>query len=181
MISPRTLARHRVFVGSNRELFRLSAMLVLWTSLLLSILSNPWVREIFIDRLALCISLFLAVLLQILGNEVETVGVIIRTDAFSMEISHKCTAVYQAAVFCAGVFAYRTGLRNKSIGLLWGISAISVANVIRIMGIFYVGVYCPRWIPFVHNVLGEALMIILVLFAWYFWAKQISGAVPGGS
>jgi exosortase/archaeosortase family protein len=56
-----------------------------------------------------------------------------------------------------------------------------MANVVRIVGIFYVGVYAPRLIPFFHNVLGEALMILLVLITWSLWAKRISGAVPGGS
>jgi len=180
MMSPRVVARQRLFIGSHRDLFRVSAALVLWLSVLLSIVSQPWVIETFVNRIALGLSYFLFSLLQLLGNEIERVGVIIRSDALSMEINHKCTAVYQVAVYCAGVLAYRTRLRNKAVGLFWGICVISIANILRIVAIFYVGVYTPGWIPFVHNVLGEAFMIVLILITWFLWARRIAGAVPGG-
>ena len=50
---------------------------------------------------------------------------------------------------------------------------INAANVVRIMGIFYVGVYAPQWLPLIHDVVGEALMILLVLLMWLIWSRKM--------
>jgi exosortase/archaeosortase family protein len=179
-MSPGSVALQRVLPVPHRELYSVVGALVFWLCVLLSLVTHPWVIDTFTNRLALGLSYLLAFLLQLLGNDIERVGVIIRHGSFGMEITHKCTAVYQIAVLCAGMLAYRSSLHHKAIGILCGICVISSANIIRIVAIYHVGVCAPGWIPFVHNVLGEITMIALVLVIWFLWANRISRVVPGG-
>ncbi|MFQ5863934.1 MAG: hypothetical protein ACE5IW_01765 [bacterium] len=162
--------------GSNRELYKTFIALIFWMLLLLSIAYNPWFIEIVINRLALGLSYFISLILQSSGNEIERIGTVIRCGGFSMDIYYKCTGVYQAAGFVAGVFAYPTPLRNKVAGVVCGVGCISVINVVRIVSIFYTGLHLPKFLPVFHGIIWETLMILLTIWLWLMWAKRSSGA-----
>lgn len=171
MVQIKLFPKLQLFIKSNREYFKAFIALIFWTSIFYSIVFSPLFIKIVIDRTAFALSTVIEVILQSLGSEIERVGTIIKTTGFSMDITYKCTGVYQATGYLAAVLAYPTNLRNKIIGVIFGVCFISFINIIRILSIFFTGLYAPEWIPFFHGVFWEALMIILTITVWLLWVK----------
>lgn len=176
MIRLESLNIRRLSYGSHREFYRALVALVLWASVLYAIAYSPWFIETVVSRIALSFSTVVAFILQSLGGDIERVGTIIKGSGFGIEIYHKCTGVYQAAGFVAGVLAYPTTLRNKFIWVLSGIGFLCALNVIRIVSVFYTGLHFPELVPLLHGVIWEAVMILLTIVIWLTGARRISAA-----
>ena len=173
MFFVKSLPRIQLLLNANRELSKAFLALIFWASLFYAIAYNPWFIEAVVNRIAFGLASVIGIVLQSLGNEIDPVGTIIQSKGFGIDIYYKCTGVYQAAGFLAGVFAYPTSLRKKASGIVWGVCCITAINIIRIVSIFYTGLHTPEWIPLFHGVFWEALMVLLTIGIWLVWAKRI--------
>jgi exosortase/archaeosortase family protein len=83
--------------------------------------------------------------------------------------------------FCAALLAFPCPLGRRMIGLLAGIVAIALFNVVRIASVFLVGVYQPKVFQAVHEDVWPGLMVmitLLLLLAWIRWATRSDKAKP---
>ncbi len=94
------------------------------------------------------------------GNEVALQSRILRIDA-------DCTGVTLMMIYTALVLAYPLGWRNRLIGLAFGIAAIFVANLIRLVTVAQLsGPLKDRAFLFVHDYLFKIVMMAIVIAAW---------------
>lgn len=114
--------------------------------------------------------------LRVLGTGATVVGTTIASDRFSISIVAACTGLFLAVVFSSAVVAYPTGWRAKLFGLGAGIAAIYVMNIVRLVVLFYVGVFFPQRVEQMHLLVLQSLSIVGVLLLWLIWVEKVAHA-----
>ena len=114
--------------------------------------------------------------LNLLNMQTVVVGHTIESSRFHIEVITACTGLYVASVFLPAVIAYPSRLIAKLIGATCGIAAIFALNIIRLVSLFYIGIYLPGFLEHAHLLVWQPLFIIFALFLWLFWAEKVTHA-----
>lgn len=122
------------------------------------------------------IARIVSAILNLLGNETRVVGTTVASAQFGISVVTACTGVFMTAAFVAAVIAYPSRLRAKLVGAGLGTAAIFALNVIRLVSLFYVGVYLPRFLEPAHLLVWQSLLIVFVVGLWLFWAGRVAHA-----
>ena len=120
-----------------------------------------------------------AALVNIFGEGATAVGTSISSGRFAVDIQHGCDAIDPSALFIAAVLAFPARLRSKLPGLLAGTLVLAVINIVRIVTLFYAGIYFPRAFEAIHVDVWQPVFILLSLTFWVTWAWwATSGRTP---
>ena len=110
-------------------------------------------------------------ILSLFGEDTSSSGKFILSSQFSLEIKRGCDAVEPSALFIAAVLAFPATLGRKTTGMLVGTGFLMVVNLVRIVSLFYVGVYFPKAFRAFHLDVWQAVFILLALLVWIVWAQ----------
>lgn len=110
------------------------------------------------------------VILNVFGEGATTNGTSVVSKRFSVNIQHGCDAIEPSALFIAAVLAFPAPLKSKLPGLLIGTFVLSIVNLIRIVSLFYTGIYWHKWFETVHVDVWQPVFIVLSLVFWILWA-----------
>ncbi len=108
-------------------------------------------------------------------------GQSIRSPRYSLVIERGCDAIEPSALFLAGVLAFPATFRLKVPGMLLGTVCLMVLNLVRIISLFYVGVFFKEAFHVIHVDVWQSLFIFLAILFWIIWAIRASrgaGARP---
>lgn len=108
-------------------------------------------------------------LLSIFEDSVVTRGNSI-AGRYSLTIERGCDALDPSALFLAGVLAFPSALMAKLPGMLIGTFCLMALNLVRIVSLYYVGVYIPGWFHIMHVDVWQAAFILVAIFFWVLWA-----------
>lgn len=108
-------------------------------------------------------------LINLFGYNVEVAQELITSDRFSMSIKNGCDGLEATAIFLAAVLAFPLAFKWKIPGLLVGLSVLFVANLIRIAGLYMVGVHWYSAFDFFHLHGGLVLFMFFALVIWIIW------------
>jgi exosortase H (IPTLxxWG-CTERM-specific) len=120
-------------------------------------------------------------LLNLLGENADVNGSSITSARFSVDIQHGCDAIDPSALFIAAVLAFPAPLRSKLPGVLIGTLVLAAINLIRIVSLFYTGIYFPKAFQTVHVDVWQPVFILLALTFWVAWAWWATRTRPGPS
>ena len=110
-------------------------------------------------------------ILGLFGYEAAVSETVIHTPQFSIEIVRGCDAIEPAATYMAAVLASPVGLWPKLPGILIGTAAIMLINLIRIVSLFFVGVYYRSAFDVLHEDIWQAAFIVLAVGFWAIWVQ----------
>jgi exosortase/archaeosortase family protein len=100
-------------------------------------------------------------------------GDIVSGKGFALQIIAECTPIFMVGIFlCFIVFSSAT-IRQKASGLILGIPALYLGNLIRLIAIFMVGKYDRKLFEVIHVFWGQIYTIFLVLLIFILWLKWI--------
>ena len=121
--------------------------------------------------------------LHLLGLEAVRLGPVVYHPAgFGYEISLGCTGIVPAVMLTTGVLAYRARAAKKLVGVLLGVPAILLLNLVRLVNLYVVGIGWPSAFDVMHRFVWEVVVILSVLalwLAWVVWAENgVSNAAP---
>ncbi len=107
--------------------------------------------------------------------------VTIRSPRFSLGIKRGCDAI-QPAVFFAFFIAASPVLASrwrKAKAILIGVAVILLVNLIRLVTLYYVGVFWKSAFEWVHVEFWQMVFIAMPIAFWLIWARgqQMKGAV----
>lgn len=111
-----------------------------------------------------------ALVLRGLGHDASVTGTSVMTPRYSVRIAQECSALEPTALFLAGVIALQVRRGTRWKGILLGVLLLAVTNVIRIVSLFYVGIYKPEYFNIVHIDVWQALFVVLAIGYWALWA-----------
>lgn len=99
----------------------------------------------------------------------------ITSSSFSVLVINQCNGVFTTGIFISAVLAFPARIREKMIGILLGVFSIFVINVLRIVGIFFVGIKFPNLLHEAHVWVAQTLVIILSISVWLLWVEGFVG------
>ena len=113
-------------------------------------------------------------LLSLLGTTCSVQDQMIVSSRFSVSIVRGCDSLYPTAMLWAALLAYPATWKSKLIGVIGGAVVLFLLNIVRVITMFYIGVYVPSLFDMIHLYAWQALFILLTLAVWLFWATKIS-------
>ena len=110
-------------------------------------------------------------LLNIFGYGTNASGPLISSSDFSVSIEEGCDAIAPSILFAISVAIFPIAWSVRWRGLLWGLLAISVLNLIRIVSLFLTGIHIPSLFEFMHVDVWQAIFIVFTVGIWIYWMK----------
>ena len=115
-----------------------------------------------------------AMALSVLGETVRVEGVSLYSPQLNMLIVSECTAITPTMVFVAAVLAFPSSVSVKLKGLLLGIVALYLINLVRVVSLYYIGIHAPDQMEFAHIVVWQTVMVLIAIGLWSLWAARYS-------
>ncbi|MFQ6072712.1 MAG: archaeosortase/exosortase family protein, partial [Methanosarcinales archaeon] len=111
--------------------------------------------------------------LNLLGLENKVQGNNVHLNGFTMEIVDECTAIFVIILYSSFVLAYPTSLKNKAIGLIFGIPSLYGINLVRLIVISFFGVSNPDLFEYIHIYLWHTIILFVVVIGCLLWMKIV--------
>ncbi|MCB1979433.1 MAG: exosortase H [Burkholderiaceae bacterium] len=96
-----------------------------------------------------------------------------KSTGFAVSIEAGCNGIEAAIVLLAGVLAFPATWAQKAWGFIAGFGTIQVANLLRIISLYYLGRWNMEWFEFAHLYLWQALIMLDVLVVWLLWIRWV--------
>ena len=113
------------------------------------------------------------------GQQTQVSEVTIESPQFAIAIRRGCDAVEPTWLFCAAVLSFRAPLMRKLPGLLAGTVLLQILNLVRIVTLYWIGLYSPDIFEAAHMEIWPTVFIIvaIVLFiGWIEWSRKGASA-----
>lgn len=123
-------------------------------------------------------------LMTLFDAHVVAAGKILRSTAngFAVSIEAGCNGIEAAIVLIAAMLAFPAPWKYRVAGILAGLSAVQVLNVVRVISLFYLGQWNMKVFEWAHLYLWQALIMLDVLIVWLVWIRMLpptsSSATP---
>ncbi len=116
-----------------------------------------------------------AAILRLLGNGAKASGTAINAPAFSMTIRTGCDAIQASAFFVLIVLSSPVPVRlsAKLPWLIFGTLVLLTVNIVRIVSLYYVGVFYPKAFDTMHVEVWQPAFIFLPLCLWFIWLRRV--------
>ena len=96
-------------------------------------------------------------------------GRTIGSTNFSLGIAEGCEGTEGILLVVAAVCAFPMGIKQKTGGILAGALVIYLANLCRIVGLYYALKYRPDLFDIIHVYVGQTFIIFVGLLFFIFW------------
>jgi exosortase family protein XrtF len=100
---------------------------------------------------------------------------IIKESKTVISVFEGCNSINVMIVFVAFLFAYRGNWKSLAWFLPLGLFLIYLANLTRVVLLFYVAEYWQHYFYYVHKYLFTAVIYLVVFVLWYWWMEKVSG------
>lgn len=162
---PKTPSSRRRSLGF---LLRFSIYLVVFA---LTVASNP-VNDAVIVPFTAAVARVSAAILRSLGEPASVVGTEIRSSEFGINIENGCNGIETALMFVSAVLAFPASWRRRIAGLLLGLVAIELLNLVRVVTLFWIGRHRPTVFTSSHTVLWQSGVVLFGVLLFLFWASR---------
>lgn len=124
-----------------------------------------------------------AVVLDLVGVEIEQTGATLRHAGFAVQIAHGCDAIQICALLTCAMLAFPSPWKAKIAGLLGGILWLQVLNQVRIMSLVIIGARYREHFEDAHLVVWPTFLIIVTVATWIAWVRlaSLDDPEPSGS
>jgi len=113
-------------------------------------------------------------MLNLFGQSVNVQGTYLTSTQLNLQIIPECTAASSFAIYLAAIVAYPAQLSVKGRGLLIGVLALFLLNLVRIASLYAVGGAFPEYLDFAHLVVWQSVMVILTIVLWMSWTRHVA-------
>jgi exosortase H (IPTLxxWG-CTERM-specific) len=134
------------------------------------VVALKWVNDGFVTPYTELIAKMSGLVLLLFGEEVTVNGVVVSSPRFAVTIYNGCNGLITSLIFISGVVAFPSSLRAKAIGVVGGLVSIQIINLIRIVSLFYIGVFLPQFFSQSHVFIWQSIVIVAGVALWVLWA-----------
>jgi exosortase H (IPTLxxWG-CTERM-specific) len=116
-------------------------------------------------------------LMTLFDSDVISHGRVLQSQStgFGVSIEAGCNGVEAAIILIAGMVAFPAPWRLKLTGIAIGIVAVQLANILRVISLYYLGKWDMAVFEFAHLYLWQALIMLDVLVVWLLWIRAVAG------
>ncbi len=112
--------------------------------------------------------------LRLFGEDLTVVGCDLRSPRFAVTIYNGCNGLITSLIFVSAVLAFPARIGAKLVGVVGGLLAIQLVNLVRILALFYTGVFAPEWFDESHLVIWQSIVILCGVALWMLWARAVT-------
>lgn len=115
-----------------------------------------------------------ALLLRVFGESATATGTNVVSSRFGLEVKDGCDALQPIAFFIFAMLAspVPVRLRSRIVPILIGMLVLLLLNLVRILTLFYTGIYFPKAFEPLHIDVWQSLFIFFPLTFWLVWALR---------
>lgn len=116
-----------------------------------------------------------AALITLFDANVIAFGKIIQstTNGFAVSIEAGCNGIEAAIVLIAAMLSFPAPWKHRVIGILAGLLAVQLLNIVRVISLFYLGQWNMDVFNWAHLYLWQALIMLDVLIVWLIWIRML--------
>jgi len=96
---------------------------------------------------------------------------LINSTLFSVDIERGCDALEPIGFFISAVLAYPVSFSKKWIALLFGPILLALLNILRIVTLYFTGVYFKSVFDIIHVDVWQVVFILLTMGICLIWIK----------
>jgi exosortase H (IPTLxxWG-CTERM-specific) len=156
-----------------------SRFLILFVSILtvsFTVIALKPVNDSFVNPYTTLVAHMSAGVLRVLGEDavvrVANNSIVLASSRFSVTIYNGCNGLITSLIFISGVLAFPAAWRAKAVGAVGGLAAIQAINLVRIVSLFYIGIFLPQFFNESHIFVWQSLVIIAGVALWIVWAHN---------
>lgn len=112
--------------------------------------------------------------LRVFGEPVQVNGCVVSSPRFAVTIYNGCNGLITSLIFISGVLAFPARWSAKLIGVFGGLLAIQLINLVRIVSLFYIGVFLPQYFNDAHIFIWQSLVMLFGIALWIVWAHRLA-------
>jgi exosortase H (IPTLxxWG-CTERM-specific) len=132
------------------------------------------VNDAFVVPYTTLIAKVAGVILGLLGEDITINGCVLRSPRFAVTIYNGCNGLITSLIFISGVLAFPAKWPAKLIGVVGGLAAIQAINMVRIISLFYIGIFFPSLFNSSHIFIWQSLVILAGVTLWIVWAHYFA-------
>ena len=180
---PRTIARQRTgpregadsFLTVKRPVLRF-VLVVVGLMVVFNVAFYYWISKgrLFEGYLALNADAG-AVILNAFGENARAMGTSLSSSRYALDIKLGCDGLQASVFFAIAVVASPCGVAMlaRMPVMLLGMSFLLLFNLVRIVSLYYTGIYFPNLFEIMHVDVWQPVFIFLPLFLWVMWARRV--------
>ena len=97
---------------------------------------------------------------------------------FAYDLSRGCLGLIPAGFLIVGVLAYPSEGRRKLLALVVGVPVLFALNLVRLVHLFYLGVHDPDLFRPAHELIWQALIVVVVFLLWLGATGHFASGIP---
>ena len=137
-----------------------------------SALVVPWTEALV--RISAGLITFFDPLVAVFGNVLQST-----TNGFALSVRSGCNGVEAAMILIAAMLAFPAPWKHRVIGIIAGLFAVQLLNIVRVISLFYLGQWNMTVFDWAHLYLWPALIMLDVLIVWMIWIRTLPRVAPG--
>jgi exosortase/archaeosortase family protein len=107
------------------------------------------------------------------GSSNRVLGDQIYVKGLTLDIHYECTGAYVLLILATFVVAYPARWSQRIIGLLIGIAALTLVNILRISVLVRVAEIRPDLFPYFHEYVWQGVFLVLVIVYAMRWVERL--------
>lgn len=137
-------------------------------------LLNPVQENIILPFTSLLASVC-SFLVRAFDTQAIAYGKILQDSAsgFAISIEAGCNGIEACIVLIAAMLAFPAPWAYKLKGIMIGIVAVQLLNIVRVISLFYLGQWNMDWFMFAHTYLWQTLIMLDVLIVFLIWVWKM--------
>ena len=139
------------------------------TSPVQSAIVAPWTEALV--RISANFITFFDPNVAVFGNVLQST-----TNGFALSVRSGCNGVEAAMILIAAMLAFPAAWKHRVIGILAGLTAVQLLNIVRVVSLFYLGQWNMTVFDWAHSYLWPALIMLDVLSVWMIWIRTLPRA-----
>lgn len=112
--------------------------------------------------------------LRLIGQDAQVSGTLITTTGFAVDVKNGCNGIEALVLLVAAIGAFPAPWAFRATGILGGLVAIQLINIVRIASLVWLGATYPRVFQMFHVGVWQALIILVSLFIFLVWSTRIA-------
>ncbi|MEM7051157.1 MAG: exosortase H [Acidobacteriota bacterium] len=136
--------------------------------------SLPAVNDHVIEPFTAGVAKASGIALNLLGQGITMRGTIIENPRFAVNIRNGCNGVETMLIFVSAVLAFPAPWKARLTGIFLGVLAIQFINLVRVVALFFTGVYFRSFFDASHTVVWQTVVILFGVLLWIFWASKFA-------
>jgi exosortase H (IPTLxxWG-CTERM-specific) len=132
------------------------------------------VNDAFVTPYTAVIARMSGLVLRTFGEKATVTGCVVSSPRFAVTIYNGCNGLITSLIFISGVLAFPAKISAKLIGVIGGLLTIQLINLVRIVSLFYIGVFLPQHFNDAHIFVWQSLVILAGVALWVIWANRVA-------